>query len=157
MKDLKLLPKITVLVLLALGIVVSIMFYIGGSEGSLEVAGDFLDIPKFTGLFLAWNYILVFLVCAITLFFVVKGFVDTYKVDQKKALRSLAVVVLFIVVALVCWLLGSAEEVKILGYEGTDNVGDMAKLSDAMMYLTYILVVATVATVIWGAIHTRKK
>lgn len=157
MKDYKMIPKIALWVLMGLGIVCSIMFFfLGGSEGQLEVAGDFLEIPFFTNLFLTWNYILVILVCLVTLAVVVWEFVKTYKVDRKKALRSLCVVVGFIALIVICWLLGSPNEVKIIGYEGTDNVGGMARLSDACMYLTYILVLATVVSLVWGVIHTRR-
>ena len=41
-------PKITLWSLLGLGIVFIALFFLGGSNGSLEVAGDFLDIPRFT-------------------------------------------------------------------------------------------------------------
>lgn len=157
MKDYKMIPKIALWVLMGLGIVCSIMFFfLGGSEGQLEVAGDFLEIPFFTNLFLTWNYILVILVCLVTFAVVVWEFVKTYKVDRKKALRSLCVVVGFIALIVICWLLGSPNEVKIIGYEGTDNVGGMARLSDACMYLTYILVLATVVSLVWGVIHTRR-
>lgn len=157
MKDYKMIPKIALWVLMGLGIVCSIMFFfLGGSEGQLEVAGDFLEIPFFTNLFLTWNYILVILVCLVTLAVVVWEFVKTYKVDRKKALRSLCVVVGFIALIVICWLLGSPNEVKIIGYEGTDNVGGMARLSDACMYLTYILVLATVVSLVWGVIHTKR-
>lgn len=157
MKDYKMIPKIALWVLMGLGIICSIMFFfLGGSEGQLEVAGDFLEIPFFTNLFLTWNYILVILVCLVTLAVVVWEFVKTYKVDRKKALRSLCVVVGFIALIVICWLLGSPNEVKIIGYEGTDNVGGMARLSDACMYLTYILVLATVVSLVWGVIHTKR-
>lgn len=157
MKDYKMVPKIALWALMGLGIICSVMFFfLGGSEGQLEVAGDFLEIPYFTNLFLVWNYILVFLVCLVTLAVVVWEFIKLYKVDQKKAIRGLFVVIGFIALIVICWLLGSPDEVKILGYEGSDNVGGMARLSDACMYLTYILVLATVATLIWGVIHTKK-
>ena len=42
----KMIPKITLWSLIGLGIVFIAMFFLGGSNGSLEVAGDFLDIPK---------------------------------------------------------------------------------------------------------------
>ena len=156
MKDYKLIPKITLWVLLALGVAISIMFYAGGSEGTLEVAGDFLNIPLFTNLFLVWNYILVCLVVLITLGVVCWEFVKTYKVDKKKALNSLCVVLGFIALIVLCWLIGSPDEVKIVGYEGSDNVGAMARLSDACLYLTYILTCATVVALIWGVIHTKR-
>jgi len=156
MKNYKLIPKITLWVLMALGVIFSIMFYAGGSEGTLEVAGDFLNIPRFSNLFLVWNYILVGLVCCITLGVVIWEFVKTYQVDKKKALSSLAVVVGFVCLILLCWFIGSPAEVKIIGYEGEDNVGTMARLSDACLYLTYILTCATICALIWGVIHTKR-
>jgi len=150
-------PKIALGSLMGLGIIFSIMFFfLGGSEGQLEVAGDFLEIPYFTNLFLVWNYILVILVILVTLAVVVWEFAKMYKVDKKKALNGLYVVIGFIALVVLCWLLGSPNEVKIIGYEGTDNVGGMARLSDACMYLTYILVLATVVTLVWGVVYTKK-
>ncbi|MCR4665051.1 MAG: hypothetical protein K5660_06770 [Paludibacteraceae bacterium] len=150
MQKYKLISKITLWVLLAVGIVVSFLFYAGGSQGSLEVAGDFLNIPKFTDMMLYWNYTLFGLACLATLAFVCVQFVKTLKSDPKKAIRQLAVVIAFILLIVVCWSLGSPEKVNIIGYEGSDNVGTMAKLSDACIYLTYILLCATVVAVVFG-------
>ena len=156
MKDYKLIPKITLWVLIGLGVIASVLFYLPFSEGPLEVAGDFLNIPRFSNLFLVWNYILVCLVVLITLGVVCWEFVKTYKVDKKRALNQLFVVLGFVVLVVVCWLLGSSSEVKIIGYEGQDNVGPMAKLSDACLYLTYILTCATLIALVWGVIHTKR-
>lgn len=156
MKNYKMIPKVTLWVLMALGILFSVLFYVGGSEGSLEVAGDFLDIPYFTNLFLTWNYVLVTLVVLITFGVVIWEFTKTYKVDKKKAMNGLFVVLGAIVLVLVCWFMGSPEELKIIGYEGTDNVGSMAQLTDACIYLTYILVLATLVAMVWGIIYTKK-
>lgn len=157
MKNYTMISKITLWALLAIGIVISILFFVGGSNGSLEVAGDFLDIPANTNLFLIWNYVLVFGVILVTLAVVVREFVKTFNTDRKKAIKSLIVLVGFVLLIIVCWVLGSSEEVKIIGYEGTDNVGAMAKLSDAMIYLTYILVLGTIVTIIWGVIYSRNR
>ena len=156
MKDYKLIPKIALWSLMAIGVIVSVLFYLPVSEGTLEVAGDFLNIPRFSNLFLVWNYILVCLVVLITLGVVCWEFVKTYKVDKKKALNQLCVVLGFVVLILVCWFLGSSDEVKIIGYEGQDNVGPMAKLSDACLYLTYILICATIVALVWGVIQTKR-
>ena len=156
MKDYKLIPKIALWSLMAIGVIVSVLFYLPVSEGTLEVAGDFLNIPRFSNLFLVWNYILVCLGVLITLGVVCWEFVKTYKVDKKKALNQLCVVLGFVVLILVCWFLGSSDEVKIIGYEGQDNVGPMAKLSDACLYLTYILTCATIVALVWGVIHTKR-
>ena len=157
MKNYKLIPKVTLWVLMALGIIASVMFFVGGSEGSLEVAGDFLDIPKFTDLLLYWNYVLVALVIIATFGFVIAKLVETFKVDAKKGLVSVGVVLGAVALCALCWVLGSPEKIEILGYEGTDNVGNMARMSDAIMYLVYILTASTVAALVWGVIYTKVK
>ena len=156
MKDYKLLPKITLWSLIGLGILFIAMFFFGGSNGSLEVAGDFLDIPRFTDAFLCWNYILFALVVLITLAVVVVDFANNWKTNRRKAYMTLGVVCGFIVLALVCWFLGIPEKVNIIGYEGTDNVGFWAQMSDAVIYACYTLVIATIGTMIWGYCYTKK-
>lgn len=156
MKNYKLLPKITLWVLLLLGIVATVMFFVGGSEGTLEVAGDFLDIPRFTDLFLIWSYILLGIVILVTLGVVITEFAKNCKYDKRKAIKTSIVVVGFIALILVCWFLGSPEKIDIIGYEGTDNMGAMAQMSDAILYLSYTLFAATVVTLIWGVIYTKR-
>ena len=157
MKNYKLIPKVTILVLMLVGILAAVMFFAGGSEGSLEVAGDFLNIPKFTDLLLYWIYVLVGLVILVTFGFVLAKLVETFKVDPKAGIRSVLVVLAAVGLVALCWFLGSPEKVEILGYEGTDNVGTMARLSDAIMYLVYILTASTVAALVWGVIYTKVK
>ena len=139
------------------GILAAVMFFAGGSEGSLEVAGDFLNIPKFTDALLYWIYVLVALVILVTFGFVLAKLVETFKVDPKAGIRSVLVVLAAVGLVALCWFLGSPEKVEILGYEGTDNVGTMARLSDAIMYLVYILTASTVAALVWGVIYTKVK
>ena len=157
MKNYKLFPKVTLWVLMVVGIVATAMFFLGGSEGSLEVAGDFLDIPKFSDVFLYWIYALVVLVILTTFGFVLAKLVETFKVDPKAGIRSILVVLAAVGLCALCWFLGSPEKMEIIGYEGTDNVGNMARLSDAMMYLVYILTASTVAALVWGVIYTKVK
>ena len=157
MKNYKLFPKVTLLVLMLVGIVATALFFLGGSEGSLEVAGDFLDIPKFTNVLLYWIYVLVALVILATFGFVIAKLVETFKVDPKAGIRTIVVVIAAIALCALCWFLGSPEKVEILGYEGTDNVGNMARMSDAILYLVYILTASTVAALVWGVIYTKVK
>ena len=157
MKNYKLFPKVTLWVLMLVGIVASVMFFAGGSEGSLEVAGDFLNIPKFTDTLLYWIYVLVALVIFVTFGFVIAKLVETFKVDPKRGLTSVLVVLAAVALCALCWYLGSPEKINILGYEGTDNVGAMARLSDAIIYLTYILTASTVAALVWGVVYTKVK
>ena len=157
MKNYKLFPKVTLWVLMVVGIIATAMFFLGGSEGSLEVAGDFLDIPKFSDVFLYWIYALVGLVILVTFGFVLAKLVETFRVDPKAGVRSILVVLAAVGICALCWFLGSPEKMEIIGYEGTDNVGNMARLSDAMMYLVYILTASTIAALVWGVIYTKVK
>ena len=157
MKNYKLFPKVTLWVLMVVGIIATAMFFLGGSEGSLEVAGDFLDIPKFSDVFLYWIYALVVLVILTTFGFVLAKLVETFKVDPKAGVRSILVVLAAVGLCALCWFLGSPEKMEIIGYEGTDNVGNMARLSDAIMYLVYILTASTIAALVWGVIYTKVK
>ena len=156
MKDYKLIPKITLWVLLALGLVFIALFFLGGSSGSLEVAGDFLDIPRFSDAFLIWNYVLFGLVVLVTLCVVVVEFANNWKTNRRKAYATLGVVCGFILLALVCWFLGSPEKIDIIGYEGSDNQGFWAQLADAVIYACYFLFAATIVTIVWGVLHTRR-
>ena len=124
------LPKVTLLTLLALGIVFVALFFFGGSNGSLEVAGDFLDIPRFSDAFLFWVYILLALAVLITLAVVCVEFVNNWKTNRRKAYMTLGVVGGFILLGAICWMLGSPEKINIIGYEGTDNQGAWAQLAD---------------------------
>lgn len=157
MKNYSLISKITLWVLLILGIIVSVMFYVGGSVGELEVAGDYLSIPKFTDQMLFWVYILLGITILATLVGVIAGFVQNFKADKKSALKSLGGVGLFVIILVVAWFLGSPEQINILGYEGTDNVGTWAQTTDAVLYSIYILLAALIVTILWGAVYTRIK
>lgn len=155
MQKYKLISKISLWVLLAVGALFSVLFYALGNSGTLLVAGDELGIPTFTDGFLFWNYTLLALVCLITLGFVIVSYVEMFKSDRKKALTTLAVLVGFVLLAVICWFLGSAEKIEIIGYEGTDNQGAWAQLSDMMIFLCYFLVGGTLLTMIGGIIYTK--
>ena len=102
MKNYKLIPKVTLLVLMLVGILAAVMFFVGGSEGSLEVAGDFLNIPKFTDTLLYWIYVLVALVILVTFGFVIAKLVETFKVDPKRGLASVGVVLAAVALCALC-------------------------------------------------------
>lgn len=158
MKKYELISKISLWVLLLIGIVISALVFLGGNaDEGLEVAGDILDIPVFTDLFLGWNYALAGIAVLVTLAFVLAGFVAMFKKDKVAAIKSLCVVVAFVLLFVVCWFLGSSEKIEIIGYDGTDNQGFWAQLADMMMFASYALVAGVVACIAWGAVYTRIK
>ena len=114
-------------------------------------------IGTFTNLFLGTNYVYFLLVLLVTLFFVIVAFAGNFKKDSKKAIFTLCVLAAFVLLFVVCWFLGSPEKLDIIGYEGTDNQGFWAQLSDMMIYACYALVAGVVGCIVWGAIYTRVK
>ncbi|MBQ2608257.1 MAG: hypothetical protein II588_03480 [Paludibacteraceae bacterium] len=156
MQNYKLIAKVSLISLLVIGIVMAVLFYVGGNLTETHiVAGDELAIPRFTDLFLTWNYILLGLVCLITLCFVCMNYIELWKTNQKKAITTTAVLCGFVLLAVICWFLGSPEKINIIGYEGTDNQGAWAQLSDMMIYLCYFLLGGTLLTILGGWIYTK--
>lgn len=158
MKNLNLIPKITLWTLLVVGLAAIAAVFLGGNEEfGYFVAGDELAVPKFTDLFLYTNYAFFGLAILATLVFVVAGFLANFKKDAKKAIFTLCVLVAFVLLFVLCWFLGSPEKIEIVGYEGTDNQGFWAQLADMMMYSCYILVAGVVLSIIAGGIYKLVK
>jgi hypothetical protein len=158
----KLFPKIALwsLSLLSVFVIIGYMVMImtGNNEGTWEVAGEFLAIPKFTSGYLVWTYVLV-AIAAIA--FGVSMCVLVYHLfrkDPKKALMYLAIIVFYFgVVPAICFGLATGDAVEIIGYEGTDNVGYWARLSEGMLYWTYFAVVSTLIAMGCGIVYKSLK
>lgn len=156
-KFLEKLPRIIMLALLTISVVFGVLFYVGGSAGTLDVAGDSLNIPKYTDIFLYLNYALVILAIAITVFILVAKFTLRMKYKPAAAIKSLIPLLLFILVFVISWFMGSPEKLEIMGYEGTDNVGFWAQCTDMFIYATYILLGATILILFGMAVYTKTK
>ena len=155
-KFLNKLPNLSLWILFAISIVVSVLFWVGGSE-QVEINGNPWDQPFFTDALLDWTYILFGLTLLITLVVTIKQFVDTFKVNAKKGWTSLAVIAAFAAVFVISWFLGSSETINIIGYEGTDNSGFWAQYTDMCVFSMYILCVATVLTIIGTLVYSKLK
>lgn len=130
------------------GVTAIVLLFAGGNqEVGLEVAGEFLDIPNYTDLFLYTNYVYFALTLIASLVLAGVGMFLNFKKDWKRALAGIGSVVLIACLFLVCWTLGSPEKLEIIGYEGTDNQGFWAQFSDMMMYATYLLVAGVLLSI----------
>lgn len=158
MKKYDMIPKVTLWAMMIFGIIAACFLFFGGNTAEgYEVAGDILAVPNFTTLFLGTNYVYFAAALLVTLIFVVVAFINNFKKDSKKALFTLGVLVAFILLFVVCWFIGSPEKIDIIGYEGTDNQGFWAQLSDMMIFAVYALMVGVIGCIVWGAIYTRIK
>ena len=155
-KFLNKLPNLSLWILFAISIVVSVLFWVGGSE-QVEINGNPWDQPFFTDALLDWTYILFGLTILITLAVTIKQFIDTFRVNAKKGWTSLSVIAAFLAVFVISWFLGSSETINIIGYEGTDNSGFWAQFTDMCVFSMYILSAATVLTIIGTLVYSKLK
>lgn len=153
----KSIPKIALLTLGALSLIIGILFYVGGTSGSIEVGGDSIDVPTYTETLIVWSYILIGLTLFFTLGAVVLQFVEKVKKDSKSAIKSVAAVAALVVILLISFAVGTSEIMTIVGYEGTDNSGFWAQFSDmclnSMYFLIGVAALAAVGSSVYGYIR----
>jgi multisubunit Na+/H+ antiporter MnhC subunit len=156
----KLIQKISLFTILILGIISVILvalIYFGGTSGELAVGEEKIAIPKFTDPLLIWTAILIGVALLITVVVTLWGFIKNLIAEPKSAIKTLIPIVIFILVFLVAWLLGTDNKISIIGYEGTDNVGFWAHFTDMIIYSMYALLVAIILTIIGSAVYKKIK
>ena len=153
MLSLKSLPKISLLVLLALSAVVGVLFYVGGSADSIYVGDEAISVPKFTDSLLYWSYILMGVTADITIIIQVVSFVLKLKESPKAAIKSLLVIIALVIVIGGSFLLGSSNKIEIIGYEGMQNSGFWAKFTDMSLYSIYILLIGAILAILGMSIY----
>ena len=139
MKKITRAATITLYVILLLGAVFTALMMLGG-----VVEGDMNETPVYTDAILRFTYGLLVLGIAATLIFEIINLV-LHPDNAKKSLLSIVVIA---VVFGVSYAMSDGTPLKILGYEGTDNVPAMLKLTDTGLFAFYILMGAAVLAII---------
>lgn len=142
-------------VMLAVIVAVLALFYFGGAaEGSDVIASVDPDMwqPKQTDMLLYLVYLLLGLTVVITLLTSLVQFAIKLKDNPKEALKSLAGLIILVIVLIVAWSMGSDQALVIPGYDGTDNVPFWLKLTDMFLYTFYILFGVAILAVIGSSI-----
>ena len=150
-------PKILAYLLVILSGIFVAMIYVGGNAESLEVGGELLTVPKYTDTLLYWSYFLIGLIVVITLLLIVLGFVKSLVANPLSAIKSLIPLIIFVLIFVVAWSLGSAEKISIIGYEGTENEGFWAQFTDMVIYASYTLFAAVVLAIFGERVYTSLK
>ncbi len=154
---LNLITKITLWALLAITVVVGGLFFFGGDDTPYEVGGDSMWNPLFTDTLIYWMYVLIALTILITVGLSLMQFVQSFIANPKKGVKSLSILVAFAAVFVISWFLGSPDEINIIGYEGTSNVGFWAQFTDMCIYSIYILAAGTVLALIGTVAYSKIK
>ncbi len=152
--------KITGLSLLVASFLLLIAFFatIGQGTGTLDsAAGEAMHVPLLTDTVLYWSYILFVIAIVLTIAFALYKFVKSLISNPKSALKTLIPLVIFAGIFIVSYLLGSGEKMSIIGYEGTQNVGFWAQVTDMFIYTTYTLLVIIVVAIVGSKVYTSLK
>ena len=99
--------------------------------------------------YIIWAYILVAIALLLVLAFLL---IDVSK-TKKSLFTFLALIVGAIVLVAACWLLAPGGEVA----TNAEYTPKISKFSDAALYVTYAMVIASIAAIIWSAISNAIK
>jgi uncharacterized membrane protein YhaH (DUF805 family) len=151
-------PKITMWVLAGISVVIGVLFYAFPGNETIEVGGESIWNPLYTGTLINWTYFLLGLSILITIAIVAFQFVKKLKSAPKEAIKSLLSIVVVALVFIISYLVGSGDKLDIIGYEGTDNVGFWAKFTDMCLYAIYVMMsVAFVIAIASNFVKQLKK
>lgn len=128
-----------------------------GSESLTSASGEPIHVPLLTDTILYWSYVLFALAILVAVGISFVKFIKSFVTSPGKAIKSIIPVVLFLGIFVVSYLLGSGERMSIIGYEGTQNEGLWAQITDMFIYTTYTLFVVLIATIFGARIYTSLK
>lgn len=118
---------ITMYVLLIISVLFSILVIWGPEEA--DTTPTFLDTT------LNWTYVMIAGSVVITLAFELLNIILS-PVNAKRSLVSTLGIVVLLALA---WFMSDGTPLQIIGYEGSDNVPSMLKISDAGLFTFYAL------------------
>ena len=148
---------ISVLLLGLVSVLLVILMYVGGNADSIMVGEDALTVPKFTDPLIYWSYFLLALTLGLTLVLTLVNFIKQLIENPTAAVKTLIPLVLFVLVFVVSWFLGSGEKVSIIGYEGTENQGFWAQFSDMIIFSIYALFIGLGLTIVGSGVYKKLK
>ncbi len=132
-------------------LVVLALFYFGGDAEPIPSAPD-MQNPVYTNALLYLMYGLMGLGIAVTLIAVIFQFAAALKDSPAAAVKSLAGVVLLVVILVAAWSMGSDQALVLPGYDGDENVPFWLKLTDMFLYTIYILFAGTILAMIFSSV-----
>lgn len=99
--------------------------------------------------YIFWAYVLVAISIVLVLAFLL---IDVSK-TKKSLITFLALIVGAVALVVICWLLAPGGEVM----TSVDYTPKVSKFSDAALYVTYAMVAASIAAILWSAISNAIK
>ena len=104
--------------------------------------------PASTDAFLDWAKVLFWIAVGVTLLFELYHIV----MNPKSAVRTLISLGIILVIVFAAYGMADDTPMKIVGYNGPDNVPSMLTMAGTMLYTMYILFGVTLATILYAEI-----
>ncbi len=137
---------ILIVVLFCITAIILGMFALGPYDAELEG-------PEYTPTLLNWAYVLLGISIVGAIVFPIAALVA----KPKQAVKSLLIVVAFLVVAGICYALASGEVLDMPAYTGTENNPSTLKWVEGILYLMYVLIVGDIVAIIFTEIYNKIK
>lgn len=148
------------LTLVVLSFVLLIAFFLTlgqGSESLTSASGEPIHVPLLTDTIIYWGYLLFGISIFVAVGVALVNFIKSFIANPGSAIKMIIPVVLFIGIFVVSYFMGSGERLSIIGYEGTQNEGLWAQITDMFIYTLYTLFVVLIATIFGARIYTSLK
>ena len=149
--------RLTLIISIIISVIVLALFFFGGQVPEHEKIGADMAQPAFTDILLYWMYALLVITVVVLIGFAIVDFVRGLKENPKKALRGLYALLALAALLIVTYVIGDGTLLSIPGYEGTDNVPAILKMTDMWLYSMYFMLAVTVFAIIIMPLVTRKK
>lgn len=147
MNNKKILNIVTLLMFL-ITLVLLGLFIFGG-----KVPNQAYDTPVYTGALLNWAYIL----CGIAILAAVVFPIARLFTRPKQAMKSFIGLVGLVVIVLIAYAMADDTPLKLIGYNGPDNVPSRLLMSDTIIYTMYFLFAGAVLAILGTEIYKRVK
>ncbi|HOG05017.1 MAG: hypothetical protein ACOX7E_02000 [Paludibacter sp.] len=131
---------------------------LGLGAGTIDsTAGEAMHVPLLTDAVFLWTYILFAAAIVAAFAAAVYKFIKSSISNPRSALRAVIPLLLFVGIFVVSFFMGSGERMEIIGYEGTQNEGIWAQVTDMFIYTTYTLLVLIILSIVGSKIYTALK
>ncbi len=145
-KKMSLMSTGIVVTLFIITIVMICLFSFGPYDAELEG-------PEYTEALLNWGYILLGISVVASLLFPIVSFVT----KPKQGIKNLIPLLGLVAVAAVCYYTAEGEVLELPGYNGSDNNPETIKWSEAILFLTYVMMILNIAAIIITEIFKKIK
>lgn len=146
------------LVVLSFVLLIAFFLTLGqGGESLTSASGEPIHVPIMTDTIIYWGYILFAIAIMVAVGVALVNFIKSLISNPGSAIKTIIPVILFIGVFALSYFMGSGERMSIIGYEGTQNEGLWAQISDMFLYTLYTLLVVLIISIFGARIYTALK